>query len=63
MEEEKKTSAILDGIEGELKLRKVSLEDFQNYKRKLVVLNIPVDASKDDIMNYFFTILQSLNKE
>lgn len=63
MEEEKSAAAILQGMEGELKLRKVELSDFSNYKRKLVILNIPHDSSKDEIMNYFFTILQTQNVE
>ena len=59
MEEEKTTAAILQGIEGELNLRKVDISDFQNYKRKLVILNIPNDVTKDEINDYFFTVLQS----
>ena len=36
-EAEKRAAAILEGIGSEMKLRKVSLDDFPNYKRKLVV--------------------------
>lgn len=37
LEEEKKAAALIEGMEGGLKLRKVDLVDFPNYKRKLVV--------------------------
>ena len=59
LEEEKTTAAILQGMEGELKLRKVELSDFQNYKRKLVILNIPTDVAKEELNDYFYTVLQS----
>jgi hypothetical protein len=36
-----------EGMEGGLKLRKVDLKDFPNYKRKLVVSNIPLDVTED----------------
>ena len=50
-------------MEGGLRLRKVDLADFPNYKRKLVVQNVPPDASEKEIMNYFFTVLSSFSKE
>jgi len=50
-------------MEGELKLRKVEIKDFPHPKRKLVVQNIPMDASEDEVMNYFYTILSQFSKE
>jgi hypothetical protein len=50
-------------MEGGLKLRKVDIKDFPNYKRKLVVQNIPLDAKEDEVMNYFYTILSQFSKE
>ena len=49
-------------MEGGLKLRKVDLKDFPNYKRKLVVQNIPLEFTEEQIMNYFFTVLSSIAK-
>lgn len=46
-----------------MKLRKVELKDFPNFKRKLVVQNVPFDQSEEEIMNYFFTILSQYSKE
>jgi len=57
IDEEKKAAALLDGMEGGLKIRKIEMKDFPNYKRKLVVQNIPMDSPEDEIMNYFYTIL------
>ena len=45
-----------------MKLRKVDINDFPNYKRKLVVLNIPLDVEEEEVMNYFFTILNTVSK-
>ena len=50
-------------MEGGLKLRKVDLKDFPNHKRKLVVQNIPLEYTEEQIMNYFFTVLSSVAKE
>lgn len=63
VEEKKKAAALSEGMEGGLKLRKVDLKDFPNYKRKLVVSNIPLDVTEEEIMNYFFTVLSSIAKE
>lgn len=49
-------------MEGGLKLRKVDLKDFPNYKRKLVVQNIPLEVPEEEIMNYFFTVLSATAK-
>jgi hypothetical protein len=51
-----------DGMEGGLKLRKVDIKDFPNYKRKLVVQNIPLEFTEEQIMNYFFTVLSTIAK-
>ena len=53
----------MEGTDGGLKLRKVELKDFPNYKRKLVVQNIPMEVSEDEVMNYFYTVLSSISKE
>lgn len=45
------------------KIRKMELKDFPNYKRKLVVQNIPTELKEDEVMNYFFTILSQYSKE
>lgn len=64
LEEKKRAAAALsEGMEGGLKLRRVELKDFPNYKRKLVVQGIPLEFSDEDIMNYFFTVLSSISKE
>lgn len=63
MEEKKKAAALSEGMEGGLNLRKVDLKDFPNYKRKLVVSNIPLEVSEEDIMNYFFSVLSQVAKE
>ncbi len=39
------------------KKQKVSLNDFTNHKRKLVVQNIPSNEVKEDIMKFFQTVL------
>jgi hypothetical protein len=37
LEEKMRAAAYSEGMEGNLKLRKVELKDFPNHKRKLVV--------------------------
>jgi splicing factor U2AF 65 kDa subunit len=63
LEEKRRAAALNEGMEGGLKLRKVDLKDFPNYKRKLVVQNIPLEFTEEQIMNYFFTVLSSIAKE
>ena len=46
-----------------LKIRKVELKDFPNYKKLLVIQNIPLDTSEDEIEQYFYTILVGNSKE
>lgn len=50
---EQKAANKLKGIE-EIKPRKISLEDFPNFKRKLVVQNIPKGYDEEQIMNFFY---------
>ena len=45
------------------KPRKVSFEDFPNLHRKLVVQNIPLSQSQEDIMQYFFSILARVSSK
>lgn len=63
MEAERIAAAKLQGIDVVSKPRKVSFEDFPNFKRKLVVQNIPLSQSEEDIMQYFFGILARVSKE
>lgn len=63
LEEKKRASKLNEGMEGGLKLRKVELKDFPNHKRKLVVQNIPLEYTEEQIMNYFFTVLSTVAKE
>ena len=46
-----------------LKIRKVEIKDFPNYKKLLVVQNIPLDISEEEIEQYFYTVLVGNNKE
>lgn len=57
IEEQKRAAALLEGMEGGSKVRRVELKDFPNYKRKLVVQNIPTETTDEEIMNYFYTVL------
>lgn len=41
----------------------MSFEDFPNFKRKLVVQNVPLSQSEQDIMEYFFGILTRVSTE
>jgi len=45
------------------KPRKVSFDDFPNFKRKLVVQNIPLSQTEHDIMQFFFGILTIVSSE
>ncbi len=47
LEEKKKAAAMSEGMEGGLKVRKVDIKEFPNYKRKLVVSNIPLEYTED----------------
>jgi len=47
----------------DLKPRKITFDDFPNYKRKLVVQNIGLSESESDIMNYFYGILANVSDE
>ena len=40
-----------------LEVRKVTLSDFPNAKKKLVIQNIPFEANEQDINQFFFSIL------
>ena len=46
-----------------LEPRKVDLKDFPNSKKKLVVQNIPLDVSEQEINQFFFTILSQVAEE
>ena len=59
LEEQSKAAALMDGG---LNLRKIDFKDFPNYKRKLVVQNIPKEVSEEEITNYFYTVLSSISK-
>lgn len=63
LEQERIATAKLSWIDTEQKPRKLSFQDFPNFKRKLVVQGIPLSQSTDDIMAYFFSILASLAHE
>ena len=63
LEAEKIAAAKLQGIDVHSKPRKVSFEDFPNFKRKLVVQNIPLSQSESDIMQFFFGILTTTATE
>ena len=52
-----------DNKEREIIIRKLDLKDFPNYKRKLVVQNIPIEVTEEEIMNYFYTVLSATAKE
>lgn len=52
-----------DNTEREITIRKLDLKDFPNYKRKLIVQNIPIEVTDDEIMNYFYTVLSTTAKE
>ena len=42
LERERRAAAKLEGIDVAEKPRKISLDDFPNWKRKIVVQNIPL---------------------
>lgn len=42
-----------------LDLRTVSLKDFPNAKKKLVIQNIPLEAIESEIESFFYTILKT----
>jgi len=63
IEYERRAAAKLEGINANSKPRKLTVEDFPSYKRKLVVQNIPISQSTEDIMNYFFGILAQVTGE
>ena len=63
MEIERRAAAKLEGINVDSKPRKVTFDDFPNFKRKLVVQNIPLSQSEQDITNYFFQILSQVSGE
>mmetsp|Transcript_33135 Transcript_33135/g.32263 ORF Transcript_33135/g.32263 Transcript_33135/m.32263 type:complete len:182 (+) Transcript_33135:93-638(+) len=68
MEEERKKDESGENDKEEEKevekaFRKIDLNDFPHYKRKLVIQNIPIDQSREEIMNYFYTILSQYSKE
>lgn len=63
MEAEKIAAAKLKGIDVVAEPRKVSFEDFPNFKRKLVVQNIPLSQAESEIMQFFFNILKSVTTE
>lgn len=48
----------LSGIEGEN--RKLTIKDFPNYKKKIVVSNLPINASEDEIFTFFNTYINTL---
>jgi hypothetical protein len=56
-EYERRAAAKLEGLTADQKPKKLTVEEFPSYKRKLVVQNIPIAQSNEDIMNYFFGIL------
>lgn len=47
LDEKKRAAALSEGMEGGLKVRKVEIKDFPNYKRKLVVQNIPLEYTEE----------------
>ena len=63
LEKERRAAAQLEGIDVQAKPRKITLEDFPNWKRKIVVQNIPLSESNSDIMAYFYSILSRVSKE
>lgn len=46
-----------------LEKRKVDLKEFPNYKKKLVILYIPLEVAEDEISQFFYTILSGSSKE
>ena len=46
-----------------LEIRKVTMKDFPNHKKKLVVQNIPLEATETQIDNFFFSILAQTSNE
>ena len=63
LERERRAQAKLEGIDVAAKPRKISLDDFPNWKRKIVVQNIPLSQSTQEIMAYFYSILSQVSKE
>lgn len=41
----------------------MDLKDFPNYKKLLVVMNIPLETKLDEIESFFLTILNSSERE
>lgn len=46
-----------------LDIRKVTMKDFPNHKKKLVIQNIPLDATEAEIDSFFFAILAQTSNE
>ena len=46
-----------------LNLRKLDLKDFPNYKKLLVVMNIPFDVSENDVCSYFKGVVCGSNHQ
>ena len=63
MEIERRAAAKLEGINVDSKPRKVTFDDFPNFKRKLVVQNIPLSQTEEEITNHFFLILSQVSAE
>ena len=45
-----------------MKIPELTLADFKNYKKKLVVANVTKDTKRDEVKTYFGTILATLRK-